>query len=70
MVTFNWPLLLTLFAFEHAVASPARSNVNVTRSFTLSPARSPRPEKQKHDADYHSFSIEFCYMADYAGNDT
>jgi hypothetical protein len=70
MLLFKNLLLLTAFAFEQAVASPARLNVNVTRSFTLSPARSPRPEKQKHDADYHSFSIEFCFMADYAGNDT
>lgn len=44
--------------------------VNVTSTVSLSPAKSPRPEKPVHDAHYHSFSIEFCYMVDYAGNDT
>jgi hypothetical protein len=66
----NSLLLLTSFELEHVIASPARSNVNITRSFSFSPPRYPRPEKQMHDADYHSFSIEFCYMADYGGNDT
>ena len=66
----NSLLFLTPFALEHVIASPARLNVNITRSFSVFPPRSPHPEKQVHDADYHSFSIEFCYMADYGGNDT
>lgn len=70
MGLLNGLLLLTPFAIQHAIATPVSSGANITRSFSLSPPRSPRPEKQIHDADYHSFSIEFCYMADYAGNDT
>lgn len=71
MFPFNIILVFTLFALQHALATPtARSSVNITRSFALSPPHSPHPEKQVHDADFHSFSIEFCYMVDYAGNDT
>lgn len=71
MFLFSNILVFILFALQHALATPtARSSVNITRSFALSPPRSPHPEKQVHDADFHSFSIEFCYMVDYAGNDT
>lgn len=71
MCFFKNLLVPTLFALQHALATPAaRSSVNITRALALSPPRSPHTDKQVHDADYHSFSIEFCYMVDYAGNDT
>lgn len=46
------------------------SNPNVTSTIKISPAATPLPGKQIVDAAYQSFSIEFSFMADYAGNDT
>ncbi|GKZ39607.1 hypothetical protein AbraIFM66950_000739, partial [Aspergillus brasiliensis] len=46
------------------------SNPNVTSTLKISPAATPLPGKQIVDAAYQSFSIEFSFMADYAGNDT
>lgn len=54
-----------------AVTSLAPSSTrNITSFVALSPPRSPSPEKQVHDANYNSFSIEFAFMVDYAGNDS
>ncbi|KAI1323042.1 hypothetical protein F5Y16DRAFT_415293 [Xylariaceae sp. FL0255] len=50
------------------VASTAK--YNITANITLPPPQSPSPCKQVVDGAYNSFSIEFCYMADYGGNDT
>ncbi|KAI0547090.1 hypothetical protein F4679DRAFT_375269 [Xylaria curta] len=43
---------------------------NITETVVLSPPGSPVPGRQIVDAAYSSFSVEFSYMADYAGNDT
>ncbi|RAH70498.1 glycosyl hydrolase family 79 C-terminal domain-containing protein [Aspergillus aculeatinus CBS 121060] len=71
MKVFSLYLLLTLCNLLHLGSWAMASTVyNVTSTVSLAPASSPRPEKPVHDADYHSFSIEFCYIVDYAGNDT
>ncbi|RAK81712.1 glycosyl hydrolase family 79 C-terminal domain-containing protein [Aspergillus fijiensis CBS 313.89] len=71
MKAFSLYLLLTLCNLLHLGGWAIASTVyNVTSTVSLAPASSPRPEKPVHDADYHSFSIEFCYIVDYAGNDT
>ncbi|KAI0140536.1 hypothetical protein GGR57DRAFT_487880 [Xylariaceae sp. FL1272] len=43
---------------------------NITNNITLTPPKAPAPGRQVVDGAYSSFSIEFSYMADYAGNDS
>ena len=62
--------IIALTIFVPFVVSGQFSKFNVTRKINISPAASPRPGKQIVDAAYQSFSIEFSFMADYAGNDT
>ncbi|KAI0187813.1 hypothetical protein EV127DRAFT_368742 [Xylaria flabelliformis] len=52
-----------------ALASLATAS-NITETVVLSPPGSPASGRQIVDAAYSSFSVEFSYMADYAGNDT
>lgn len=47
-----------------------RDSLNITGTLTLSPPSVPSEEKYIVDANYFSYSIEFCYMADFAGNKT
>ncbi|OJJ46450.1 hypothetical protein ASPZODRAFT_2129467 [Penicilliopsis zonata CBS 506.65] len=54
-----------------AVLLPLAASVtNITSTISLSPAQTPSPGKQMHDAIYNSFSIEFSFMVEYAGNDS
>ncbi|KAI0972266.1 hypothetical protein F4678DRAFT_56120 [Xylaria arbuscula] len=53
-----------------ALATASRTFKNVTGAFELSPLNSPAAERQVVDAAYVSYSVEFSFMADYAGNDT
>ncbi|GKZ86188.1 hypothetical protein AnigIFM56816_001240 [Aspergillus niger] len=62
--------IIALTIFVPFVVSDQFNKFNVTRKINISPAASPRPGKQIVDAAYQSFSIEFSFMSDYAGNDT
>ena len=62
--------VIALTFFIPFAVSVQFNNFNVTREISISPAASPRPGKQIVDAAYQSFSIEFSFMSDYAGNDT
>ncbi|KAH8897390.1 hypothetical protein GQ53DRAFT_818660 [Thozetella sp. PMI_491] len=53
----------------HAAAKLC-SKPNVTNTIVLSPPATPALGRQVVDAAYQSFSIEFSYMADFAGNNT
>lgn len=67
------PSLASIIAFVFLIpvsVSDQSVKPNVTREIIISPAASPRPGKQIVDAAYQSFSIEFSFMADYAGNNT
>lgn len=67
------PFLANFITFASLIplaVSDQSAKPNVTREINISPPASPRPGKQIVDAAYQSFSIEFSFMADYAGNDT
>lgn len=66
----NRIITLTSTALLAQLACSSPNHKNITRTIDLSPAATPAPGKQVVDAAYQSFSIEFCYMADYAGNNT
>lgn len=71
MITMVYTSILAAFASLVAVAVSAASfKPNITTTIPLSVPAAPAPGKQVVDAAYQSFSIEFSYMADYAGNDT
>lgn len=57
-------ILLSLVITDFACANTSRT----TRSVDI-PCRAP-PDKQIVDANYQSYSIEFSYMLDFAGNNT
>ncbi|OJZ84289.1 glycoside hydrolase family 79 protein [Aspergillus luchuensis CBS 106.47] len=61
---------ITFASLIPIAVSDQSAKPNVTREINISPPASPRPGKQIVDAAYQSFSIEFSFMADYAGNDT
>ncbi|RMZ40823.1 putative glycoside hydrolase family 79 protein [Aspergillus flavus] len=62
--------LITIVAFLPFAVSDISFKPNVTHTIGISPADVPRPGKRFVDATYQSFSIEFSFMADYAGNDS
>nr|AQW38601.1 beta-glucuronidase [Talaromyces pinophilus] len=66
----NRIITLASTALLALLACSAQNHKNITRTIDLSPASTPAPGKQVVDGAYQSFSIEFCYMADYAGNNT
>ncbi|KAI1740385.1 hypothetical protein F4680DRAFT_117700 [Xylaria scruposa] len=61
---------LTIYLLALASLAIASKVHNITETVVLSPPGSPAPGRQIVDAAYNSFSVEFSYMADYAGNDT
>lgn len=48
--------------------SQGSSNVTETRNLTV--PSSPQTGRQVVDANYQSYSVEFSYMQDFAGNDS
>ncbi|KAI0406616.1 hypothetical protein F4802DRAFT_606064 [Xylaria palmicola] len=60
---------ITYLAALAALATTSEAR-NITDTIKLSPPKSPAPGRQVVDAAYSSYSVEFSYMADYAGNDT
>ncbi|KAI0474603.1 hypothetical protein F4859DRAFT_481356 [Xylaria cf. heliscus] len=53
-----------------AALATASKVYNITDTIVLSPPGSPARGRQVVDAAYSSFSVEFSFMADYAGNNT
>ncbi|PIG83921.1 putative glycoside hydrolase family 79 protein [Aspergillus arachidicola] len=62
--------LIAILSFLPLAVSDISFQPNVTKTIGIAPADVPRPGKQIVDAAYQSFSIEFSFMADYAGNDS
>ncbi|KAB5514880.1 hypothetical protein GE09DRAFT_1046446 [Coniochaeta sp. 2T2.1] len=62
--------VLGLASLVPLAASKGCIRPNITRTVAISPTGAPATNRQVVDAAFQSYSVEFCYMADYAGNDT
>ena len=68
MIRLN--LIHCIFLCQQALGELVTPNaeLSISQTLDLKVGRSPPVHSQVIDGTFQSFSIEYCYMADYAGN--